>query len=76
MKKVYEKPQIYMERFELSQSIASCTVKMNSGDTSQCNGSVYTPDYGDVPVFQESIGCTMPEYYCYEPSANGNIFTS
>ena len=24
MKKVYEKPQVYMERFELSQNIALC----------------------------------------------------
>ena len=29
MKKVYEKPQVYMERFELSQNVAVCDYKLD-----------------------------------------------
>ena len=36
MKKVYEKPQVYMERFELSQNIALCDWKLGSGDPTSC----------------------------------------
>lgn len=31
MKKVYEKPQVYMERFELSQNIALCRLEIRFG---------------------------------------------
>lgn len=74
MKKVYEKPQIYMERFELSQSIAACATKMNSGSPETCTGTAW--DFDGITVFLEGVGCTVPEGYCYEPSANGNIFMS
>ena len=37
MKKVYEKPQVLVENFELSQYIASCAVVVNSGDTTSCS---------------------------------------
>lgn len=36
MKKVYEKPQVYMERFELSQNVAVCDYKLASGDPNSC----------------------------------------
>ena len=37
MKKVYEKPQVYMERFELSQNIALCDYRLGSGNPQSCN---------------------------------------
>jgi len=37
MKKVYEKPQVYMERFELSQNIALCDYQLGSGSPQSCN---------------------------------------
>ena len=36
MKKVYEKPQVYMERFELSQNIALCDYRLGSGSPETC----------------------------------------
>lgn len=37
MKKVYEKPQVYMERFELSQNIALCDYRLGSESPQSCN---------------------------------------
>lgn len=76
MKKVYEKPRIYMERFEVSQSIASCYYNYNntSSDPSTCYA--IEPDF-DKEVFQGAAGCTViNEDYCYEPSTGGNTFNS
>ena len=36
MKKVYEKPQVYMERFELSQNVAVCDYQFNGKDINTC----------------------------------------
>ena len=36
MKKVYEKPQVYMERFELSQNVAICDYQFNGKDINNC----------------------------------------
>lgn len=36
MKKLYEKPQVYMERFELSQNIALCDYRLGSGSPETC----------------------------------------
>lgn len=37
MKKTYEKPQIYMERFELAEHIAGCSLEWNNEDDGVCN---------------------------------------
>ncbi len=39
MKKTYEKPQIYMERFELAEHIAGCNLTMNSQDEGTCTAT-------------------------------------
>ena len=39
MKKVYEKPQVYMERFELAEHIAGCSLDINGNDEYTCSGT-------------------------------------
>lgn len=76
MKKVYEKPQIYMERFELSQSIASCYYNYDNSFNTPSTCAATELGYGYV-VFQGADGCTViNEDYCYEPSTGGNTFNS
>lgn len=75
MKKVYEKPQIYMERFELSQSIASCFYNYQGTLSDPTSCTAIEPDFG-YTVFHGASNCTVIEDYCYEPSTNGNTFNS
>lgn len=75
MKKVYEKPQIYMERFELSQSIASCYYNYNNNYNNPDSCTASEPDWG-YTVFQGAVGCTLIENYCYEAGTGGNTFNS
>lgn len=72
MKKEYEKPQIYIERFELAQHIAGCTLKLQNTNVEDCaaQGDIF----GDVSDswFLKGNG-VCKEYvqdYCY---TNGNI---
>ena len=69
MKKVYEKPQVYMERFELSQSIAACDYKLNAGNIAECNieADRYVDDYGDFTGgFTADGHCSKDvSVYCY-----------
>ena len=80
MKKIYEKPAAYIERFDLTQSIAAgCTVedtyggsKAQYGDLQHCgiifNGSTY---------FSDSLASICPdgEYseFCYNAPMEGAI---
>ena len=75
MKKTYEKPQIYMERFELAEHIAS-----------GCENIVAWRDNADCflvigGVFAQEMGCQtyanpdQGEDYCYY-ATNGGLFTS
>lgn len=75
MKKVYEKPQIYMERFELSQSIASCYYNYHGTHSDPSNCTAEEIGFG-YTVFRDAVGCTLIEDYCYEPSTGGNTFNS
>lgn len=48
MKKRYEKPQVYMEKFELAEHIAGCKLTLQQGDVDVCEatgtiGSVTLP---------------------------------
>lgn len=76
MKKVYEKPQIYMERFELSQSIASCYYNFNrsSNDPNTCTAT--EGDYGYTVFLNEGICTNIEDDYCYEGAAGTNTFNS
>ena len=69
MKKVYEKPQVYMERFELSQNIALCDWKLGSGDPTSCRieNDRFEADGGDFTGGFATEGlCDFPtSSYCY-----------
>ena len=68
MKKVYEKPQVYMERFELAEHIAVCGLQLGSTDTNSCR---VTNDRGcggmAEGLFQFEPVCSFSDFeqYCY-----------
>lgn len=67
MKKVYEKPQVYMERFELAEHIAGCSLDINGNDEYTCSGTG-TINGNVIPniFLNEEAGCeTTIEGYCY-----------
>lgn len=70
MKKVYEKPQVYMERFELAEHIAGCNLTPNNDGSGTMNGFIEDDYYHNV--FLEGMkNCkTEVESYCY---TNGSI---
>lgn len=69
MKKKYEKPQIYIEKFELAQHIAKCSLEFNNAkDPKECYADSNLDGY-DFHVFMKGTeGCDMPvnseEEYC------------
>lgn len=82
MKKKYEKPQVYMEKFELSHNVASCDYKLGAADVNQCkivkdnyekDGDDFTGGFVDDKVcdFAHSI-------YCYDAGEGTlpTVFTS
>lgn len=69
--KAYVKPQLFCERFELSQHIAACGINVNQNDTSVCNPTLDPGFWGGKsdPVFSGRDWCTTDisdiEAYCY-----------
>lgn len=41
MKKKYEKPQVYMEKFELAEHIAGCKLTLQQDDVNICEAYRY-----------------------------------
>lgn len=83
-KKMYVKPMIYLEKFELSKHIADCAWELTSSDENTCAAKA-DPDYlpGSPNLFVGSDhGCVLiPGYnyqeYCYQDGAQGaNVFAS
>ena len=85
--KKYVKPEMFYERFELSQHIADCAWELTQGDKNTCaakpdlnfgNGALA----GLPPLFTDTKICTMTEenfdWYCYHNGAEGfpNTFAS
>lgn len=72
MKKKYEKPQVYMEKFELAEHIAGCSLSINSGDPMSCVGEGYIQDkYLDSWFIDGNMLCEAElEGYCY---TNGSM---
>ena len=74
MKKTYEKPQIYMERFELAEHIAGCSLEWNQEDEGVCNLVGEISGVGQIVLF--TIGATtkpcdaIGSSYCY---TNGSL---
>lgn len=68
--KVYEKPKVYFERFELSQHVADCGWELQSVNENVCYATGDTswgyPD--DMKAFTPEVvnSCEVePEGYCY-----------
>lgn len=76
--KKYVKPELFYERYELTQHIADCSWELkNSSDDRTCNAE---PDPDDYPGFQILFhagqdGCDLTsdkwQDYCYHNGADG-----
>ena len=78
--KKYVKPELFYERYELSQHIADCAWEMNQGSKENCNAS---PDLEiffwlteENTLFTDTPRCNMipgvhTEDYCYQSGADG-----
>lgn len=67
--KTYQKPQLFYEKFELSQHIASCDLKLNFGLGSGCTASGMAGGY--LPITKGFVigDCVEGvEGYCYTNS--------
>ena len=76
MKKKYEKPQVYMEKFELAEPIAGCKLTLQQGDVDVCEatgtiGSVTLPTIDKAWFLESTQACEIPvEDYCYTNSTS------
>ena len=85
--KKYVKPELFYERFELSQHIADCAWELTNSTKETCFA---VPDNDYIPIegnlfASQNNGCTWiaSEFggpyteYCYQGSTEGaNVFTS
>lgn len=83
MKKVYRKPQIIFESFEVSTNIASGCKFTNVTHSSDEYGCGYKLGRFDDVIFTTVMGCTTTEDdgdyngICYHvPTDSGSLFTS
>ena len=69
--KAYLKPVLYYERFELSQHIASCNLKLNHQLGEGCTAQGTLPGvYFPIELGLTKLDCEQPiEDYCYTNSA-------
>lgn len=76
MKKTYEKPQIYMERFELAEHIASgCGNIVQWRDYAGCFKDVTNGLWNSDMVCDINADLDKGENYCYYAAGSG-LFTS
>lgn len=84
VKKKYEKPQFYCEKFEMSKHIATCAWDMmNHSEKSTCKAAS-DPKYlgcDNVTLFTHNADCELLEGdyedYCYTNGGEGfNVFSS
>lgn len=83
--KKYVKPELFYERFELSQHIADCAWELNSADKHAC-AAYADPNWGfEDTIFMDLVMCTILEAdakdiiegYCYMNGTEGvNVFKS
>lgn len=81
--KKYVKPELFYERYELSQHIADCAWELKDpNDGSQTFAAVNSClAYGDTALglegilFTEEKGCSETNYedYCYQPGAASEL---
>ena len=76
MKKKYEKPQVYMEKFELAEHIAGCKLTLQQDDVNICEaigtiGSVTLPTTDHAWFLESTQACEIKvEDYCYTNSTS------
>ena len=83
-KKMYEKPMIYMERFELSKHIADCAWELQSGNTNSCFANPdkdkisleFTLFQGDMLAVCTATPENVEDYCETVAGANVNVFVS
>ena len=81
--KKYVKPELILEHYELSNTIADCSFEIQLGDPSSCvaNGD-HEDGLGNCVLFMnKEQGCVHTpdifEFYCYQNGADGgNVFNS
>ena len=83
MKRVYEKPVLYVERFNLSQTIAdTCGDKLEIGNPLQASKKTCAWKVGSVVIFMDSKNnCALLTQelsgVCYHaPEGGRNVFSS
>lgn len=71
MKKKYEKPQVYMEKFELAEHIAGCNLTLLSGNPNECKADgIVDNEYADSWFLDANTNCEpKAEGYCYTNSS-------
>lgn len=77
--KKYVKPELFYERYELSQHIADCQWEMQMANENVCQAEpdqdpFFAPLEGGN-LFTETAGCQIQnwEKYCYQPGSVGDI---
>lgn len=71
MKKVYEKPQVYMERFELAEHIAGCSLDITGSNEMSCTatGTIKGELIPNLFINDNDACMTVIEGYCYTNGA-------
>lgn len=72
--KKYVKPELFYERFELSQHIADCQWEFNGLNTKEaCAAYPEAGGYVDGILFVDKEPCQpgVVEVYCYQPGNDG-----
>ena len=81
--KKYVKPELILEHYELSNTIADCSFEIQLGDPSSCvaNGDIEDGLGNCILFMNKEQGCVHTpdifEFYCYQNGADGgNVFNS
>ena len=79
--KKYVKPELFFERYELSQHIAACTWDLNSANEEICDtfkgDPTMNPNIDGFILLTTEKNCTFPGPNCYMVAVSSmNIFNS
>lgn len=71
MRKPYQKPMLYVERFELSEHIAMGCARVDSGDTTDAKSPYDCNfDWYGIKVFMKTGVCDKDGYTLLDPDNN------
>lgn len=76
--KAYVKPELFYERYELSQYIANCDIKLINSTNAQSCAGVADPsfNYGNGTLFLNNETCTtILDIYCETNGGDGFLTT-